>query len=221
MLDADIALRDGDPGRARLALARASEGRGFDRADLAVAHARVLLAESDNRGALAAAGRCLDGTASQITLHDQISALITASVACRRLGQAERAVEQLTGALVLAEPHGSYRAFLDGGPAVRSALTVLIRPASQGAALTARILQRFDTCPARPGDPPGGAAVPLTSSELAVLRFLPSHMTNQEIAEALFLSINTVKTHLRSVYRKLSVTTRRQAISRASRLGLL
>jgi len=221
VLDADIALRDGDPGRARLALARASEGRGFDRADLAVAHARVLLAESDNRGALAAAGRCLDGTASQITLHDQISALITASVACRRLGQAERAVEQLTGALVLAEPHGSYRAFLDGGPAVRSALTVLIRPASQGAALTARILQRFDTCPARPGDPPGGAAVPLTSSELAVLRFLPSHMTNQEIAEALFLSINTVKTHLRSVYRKLSVTTRRQAISRASRLGLL
>jgi DNA-binding transcriptional ArsR family regulator len=46
-------------------------------------------------------------------------------------------------------------------------------------------------------------------------------MTNQEIAEALFLSINTVKTHLRSVYRKLGVTTRRQAISAAGRLGLL
>ena len=45
----------------------------------------------------------------------------------------------------------------------------------------------------------------LTDSELAVLRFLPSHLTNQEIAEALFLSINTVKTHLRSAYRKLGV----------------
>jgi LuxR family transcriptional regulator, maltose regulon positive regulatory protein len=54
-----------------------------------------------------------------------------------------------------------------------------------------------------------------------VLRFLPSHMTNQEIAEALFLSINTVKTHLRSAYRKLGVANRRQAIARGRRLDLL
>lgn len=219
--EAEIALRDGDPSRARLALARPSEGPGFGRADLLLAHARVLLAEGDSRGALAAIGPCLDGTDSQLTLHDQISALVTAAIAHRRLSQPEQAAEQLDRALALADPHDAYRAFLDGGPAARSALTVLIRPASRGAALAARILQRFDICPARPGEPPATASVPLTSSELAVLRFLPSHMTNQEIAEALFLSINTVKTHLRSVYRKLGVTTRRQAISRGGRLGLL
>lgn len=219
MLDADIALGEGNVTGARLALARAAEDAERDRADLLLGSARVFLAEGDSKAALATAQTCLEGTATQVTLRDQVSALVTAAVAHRRLGQPDQAADQLGYALTLAEPHGLYRPFLDGGPAARSALTVLIRPANQGAAVAARILQRFDTRPARqPGTP---VPVPLTGSELAVLRFLPSHMTNQEIAESLFLSINTVKTHLRSVYRKLGVTTRRQAISIAGRLGLL
>ncbi len=219
MLDADIALGEGNVTGARLALARAAEDAERDRADLLLGSARVFLAEGDSKAALATAETCLAGTATQVTLRDQVSALVTAAVARRRLGQPDQAAGQLGYALTLAGPHGLYRPFLDGGSAARSALTVLIRPANQGAAVAARILQRFDTRPARQPDAP--APVPLTGSELAVLRFLPSHMTNQEIAESLFLSINTVKTHLRSVYRKLGVTTRRQAISTAGRLGLL
>jgi LuxR family maltose regulon positive regulatory protein len=72
--------------------------------------------------------------------------------------------------------------------------------------------------------PPAGLPkprVPLSPSELAVLRLLPSLLTNQEIADALFLSVNTVKTHLRSIYHKLSVTSRRQAIANGRRLRLL
>jgi len=218
-LDADIALGEGNVTGARLALARAAEDTERERADLLLGSARVSLAEGDSKAALATAETCLAGAASQVTLRDKVSALVTAAVARRRLGQADEAADQLGYALTLAEPHGLYRPFLDGGSAARSALTVLIRPANQGAAVAARILQRFDTRPARQPDAP--VPVPLTGSELAVLRFLPSHMTNQEIAESLFLSINTVKTHLRSVYRKLGVTTRRQAISTAGRLGLL
>ncbi len=218
-LDADIALGEGNVAGARLALSRADHEVASGRADLMLGAAKVLLAEGDSQAALKQAETCLTGGAAQITLRDQVSALVTAAVANRRLGQSEQAADQLGFALALAEPHGLYRPFLDGGSAARSALTVLIRPANQGAAVAARILQRFDTRSARPADAP--AVVPLTCSELAVLRFLPSHMTNQEIAESLFLSINTVKTHLRSVYRKLGVTTRRQAISSAGRLGLL
>ncbi len=251
-LDAEIALRDGDPGRARLVLARASTtahatahtaadtaagptadtrpGPGADtRADTAadrparpvllVCQARLLLAQDDNAGALRAAEACLAGQGGTVTLHEHVSALVTAAIARRRLGHAEQATENLACALALAEPLGMFRPFLDGGPAARSVLTVLIRPASQAAAFAARVLRRFDAANAAPAGQP--ASAPLTSSELAVLRLLPSHMTNQEIAEALFLSINTVKTHLRSVYRKLGVTTRRQAISRGGRLGLL
>jgi LuxR family maltose regulon positive regulatory protein len=222
-VEAEIAVRDGDFNRARLALAEAGQRASSTEpctagaAGLRLAEARLLLAQGDSEGALAAAEACLADAG--VTLHDQVNALVTAAIAARRLGHPEQAADRLTAALALAEPQRMYRPFLDGGGAARSALTVLIRPVSQGAAFAARILQRFDTAPAP--CQPAAAAVPLTGCELAVLRFLPSHMTNQEIAEALFLSINTVKTHLRSVYRKLSVTTRREAIARGGKLGLL
>lgn len=234
-IEAEIAVREGDQAKARHVLGSAyTNGTGSaDGADpghagqsgtaaITLAKARLLLAQGDSHAALRGLLPCLrpvSGNPGQPTLTDQVCALVTAAVAARRLGQADQATDQLTCALGLAEPHGLYRPFLDGGAAVRSALTVLIRPLSEGAAFAARILQRFESANSAPGAQP--ASVPLTSSELAVLRFLPSHMTNQEIADALFLSINTVKTHLRSVYRKLGVATRRQAITRGDRLGLL
>ncbi len=62
---------------------------------------------------------------------------------------------------------------------------------------------------------------PLSDRELAVLRYLPTMMSNQDIGGELFISINTVKTHLRQIYRKLDVHTRRGAVDRARELHLL
>ena len=61
----------------------------------------------------------------------------------------------------------------------------------------------------------------LSSRELAVLRLLPTGLSQREIGEQLFVSMNTVKTHLRHVYRKLDAPTREAAVSRARELGLL
>jgi LuxR family transcriptional regulator, maltose regulon positive regulatory protein len=61
----------------------------------------------------------------------------------------------------------------------------------------------------------------LTGREAAVLRFLPTMMSNHEIASELFVSVNTVKTHLRSVYRKLDANDRREAVQRAREMQLL
>ncbi|MBS44123.1 MAG: hypothetical protein CMH83_13355 [Nocardioides sp.] len=68
---------------------------------------------------------------------------------------------------------------------------------------------------------PVGPSVPLTDRESDVLRELPTMRTVEEIAESLVVSVNTVKTHLRSVYRKLGVASRRDAIAEARRAGLL
>ena len=54
-----------------------------------------------------------------------------------------------------------------------------------------------------------------------MLRFLPTMMSNQEIAGELFVSVNTVKTHLKAIYRKLAVDDRRGAVRRARELSLL
>jgi LuxR family maltose regulon positive regulatory protein len=62
---------------------------------------------------------------------------------------------------------------------------------------------------------------PLTNRERSVLQLLPSMMSNAEIADELFVSVNTVKVHLKALYRKLGVGSRRQAVARARALGLL
>jgi LuxR family maltose regulon positive regulatory protein len=65
------------------------------------------------------------------------------------------------------------------------------------------------------------ASMPLTTAELRVLRCLPSHLSFQAIARELILSTNTVKTHAASVYRKLDVSSRADAVKRAQEQGLL
>jgi LuxR family maltose regulon positive regulatory protein len=64
-------------------------------------------------------------------------------------------------------------------------------------------------------------ADPLTDRELMVLRHLQGVQSNQEIASDLSVSVNTIKTHVRSIYGKLDVTRRREAIHKARELDLL
>jgi LuxR family transcriptional regulator, maltose regulon positive regulatory protein len=61
----------------------------------------------------------------------------------------------------------------------------------------------------------------LTTAELRVLRFLPSHLSFREIADRLYVSPNTVKTHARGIYRKLGVSSRGNAVDRAQVAGLV
>jgi LuxR family maltose regulon positive regulatory protein len=66
-----------------------------------------------------------------------------------------------------------------------------------------------------------GLAGPLTDRELAVLRLLPSELSNREIGRELYVSVNTVRTHVQAVYRKLEVASRAEAVTRARELSLL
>jgi LuxR family maltose regulon positive regulatory protein len=61
----------------------------------------------------------------------------------------------------------------------------------------------------------------LTESEVRVLRYLPTNLLAPDIAEELYVSLSTVKTHLRHIYDKLGVRRRAEAVERARHLGLL
>jgi len=219
VLDAEISLAAGELERAQATLAEVTDTGAGVRPEVIVCQAKLLIASENDKGALTLIGPVLADSSVACSVADRIGALLAAVVARRRLTQGHEAAELLSEALALAEPDDACGAFVAAGPAVRSALTVLISPSSRCAGFAGRILDRFDGRLPRPASAQPAAL--LTDSELAVLRFLPSHMTNQEIAESLFLSINTIKTHLSSVYRKLGVANRRQAIAQGRRLELL
>ncbi|MGH3246240.1 MAG: LuxR C-terminal-related transcriptional regulator [Trebonia sp.] len=230
-LDFDVALRAGDLGLAAvLGPSGAGQPGRRERPDLAAARARLLLAGGDPAAALRLAltvAREERGVADGSllpTLRDRVAALLTAVVAARRTGTDEEAAKLLEEALTSAEPHDMYRPFLDGGGGVHSAIALLIAPSSPAAGFAARVHERFVCQPSSraAGGPSAGRQTPaLTMSELAVLRLLRSYLSNQDIADTLFLSVNTVKTHLRSVYYKLGVSSRREAVERGVRLRIL
>jgi LuxR family maltose regulon positive regulatory protein len=64
-------------------------------------------------------------------------------------------------------------------------------------------------------------AAPLTERELAVLRLLPTQLSTREIGRELSVSVNTVRSQVQAIYRKLGVSSRSEAVTHARELGLL
>ncbi|MDH3683127.1 MAG: LuxR C-terminal-related transcriptional regulator [Acidimicrobiia bacterium] len=84
-----------------------------------------------------------------------------------------------------------------------------------------RIQPDTSSSPARVTVPASILVEQLSPRELDIVRYLPTRMTNKQIASELYVSLNTVKSHLRSIYRKLGVTTRDDAIDQCRELDLL
>jgi LuxR family transcriptional regulator, maltose regulon positive regulatory protein len=131
------------------------------------------------------------------------------------------AAASLERALDRAEPSGLRWALLGFG---RSLQPLLRRQLRNGTAHGALVREIADALERQDGhaSPHGELLIePLSPRERAVLRYLPTMMSNQEIAAELFVSVNTVKTHLKAIYRKLDVQDRREAVRRARAMKLL
>jgi LuxR family transcriptional regulator, maltose regulon positive regulatory protein len=193
---------------------------GSPQAGEAVVLARLQLADGDPAGAAATVSSCLDGTPSGDFLMVPAEAWLLDALAGDALADRDRAAASLQRALTLAEQGGFRRSFLDAGAPARS--------------LLARYRQRLPACwsyidellqasteSARVAVPPPTLIERLTERERVVLRYLPSLMTYEEIALDLYVSPNTVKSHVHGIFRKLGVAGRRQAVRSARELRLL
>jgi LuxR family transcriptional regulator, maltose regulon positive regulatory protein len=180
----------------RIVLARAMLGVGQpDRADDLVAPLR----DRDNGAA--------------------VDAWLVTALAADHRREDHKANDALTKAIELAEPERRLRPFaaLDPDRLARM-LERMIRLAPAPSAFERELLAELG----RQGFQPNrGLSEPLTDRELTVLEHLPTMLTNGEIAAQMYVSINTVKAHLKSLYRKLDVSSRRQAVHRARELNLL
>ncbi len=180
-----------------------------------VAQARALLAKHRDEQALRVLEPALARSQRFEHLRTQVEAAILAAVAADRLEDHDRALSLLRRALDLAAPV-DLRAPFQADVGLLGAM--IDRYSWQLAGTSAYAAELLDDL--HPDEFPVFVE-PLTARERAVLEYLPTMMTNTEIARQLLVSVNTVKTHLKAVYRKLGVARRREAVLRARQLEIL
>jgi LuxR family maltose regulon positive regulatory protein len=172
------------------------------------------------QGEYDAAKRIIESTVAWAETRHRVNVVIHTlamlAIVQYEAGDAAQALSTLERALQLAKPGGYIRVFVDHG----SSMAALLRQAAaRGLApdYVGTLLEAFRILPASIVT----LAEPLSDRELETLRLIAAGLSNQEIADTLVVSVNTVKTHVRRMYGKLGVNNRLQAVERAKELRIL
>ena len=175
--------------------------RSTTRSGVGSATARVHLASGDRPAAMAA----LDTAVPRCVRHEVVLALLKA----RAVADRDEAMKCASAAVELASGDGLLQTVASEGAEVIE----LVEQAAWRAPAEWLDRLRRSTAEARARAAPAGPGLiePLTERERDVLRFLPSRLTVREIADELYVSVNTLKFHLRVIYRKLGVNSRAEA----------
>ena len=206
-------------GEARAALAALDDQRAAA-GEIGNARAVICLAEGDPAGAFGAVQDVLDGTAPVIGYVTVVEAQLLAGLAYRELGDQRAANQAAERALALAEADRLVLPFAMTGSG--ELLEALPRHQTAHAALLTDILDLMHGSSLTPEDRhPSPLAEELSPGELRVLRYLPTNLSRPQIATELSVSVNTVSTHIRSIYAKLGADDRSAAVHRARELRLL
>jgi LuxR family maltose regulon positive regulatory protein len=189
--------------------------------------ARILIAQSRLEEATRVLARLIEASEAGGRTAASIEVMILQALTYQAKGEMDRAITSLGEALTLAEPEGFVLIFVDEGPPMARLIRLALHNGEFPQDYVRRLLESFSSAEsAKAGLPsaqadPYGLIEPLSERELEVLSLIAEGLTNREIAERLFLSLNTVKVHTRNIYGKLGVNSRTQAAARARALEIL
>ena len=215
----NVQVRLGDTNAARSTMAGISdEDREWGEGRVALAS--VHLADGEAEAALGVLAPVVARSAPVIRDFTVIHAFLVDAVAHDLLGDTQAAESDIESALELAEPEAVILPFVMAAP--RDLLERHPRHRTAHAALLQDVLDVLagSSLAAHAGEP-SPLREELSQSEQRVLRYLPSNLSAPEIGHELYLSLNTIKTHMRGIYAKLGVHRRTEAVERARELGLL
>ncbi len=208
-----------------------------------MALARLMIARGQTVDALELLAPLLETAESGGEVDAMIRILVLQSIALNLQDENEQSVGTLSRALVLAEPEGYVRTFISEGKTLKELLLVVRTarldeetdiPATVSLHYLDRLLEAFGIKPgageeSAKEEPAGETAArlaadlptPLSDREVEVLKLIADGKSNATIADTLYISVSTVKTHINNLYSKLDVESRTQALARARELNLL
>ncbi|HMN58786.1 MAG TPA: LuxR C-terminal-related transcriptional regulator [Anaerolinea sp.] len=185
------------------------------------ARARIFLARNDTQAALATLTSLEQLSAAAGYTGRRVAALALTAAVQWGAGATTGALDTLARSLELAQVEGHRSAFLDAGEPMRELIRVYLRRPDAGhkdfAKSIADLLEGDD----RPAPSQAGLVEALTPRELEVLERIAAGDSNQAIAARLVITLSAVKKHAGSIYGKLGVNSRTQAVRRAREFGLL
>jgi LuxR family maltose regulon positive regulatory protein len=189
--------------------------------------ARLLIAQGEAEKALSLLKDWQVDARANGRVRSQMETLILVTLAHAALEDFPQAKQTLVQALVLAQPEGYRRIFLDEGEPLMAILQDILPEiqdeslASYARALLYTKVQEIGRENVMLSSGSGIAIEPLSEQEQRILSLIGAGFTNPEIAEELVISLNTVKTHVKSIYRKLNMSSRKEARQAARQLNLV
>ena len=213
-------VRLGETARAEQALTEMGEAER-EAGEMRIARAVLQIAQDDPRGASASLTPVLEGAVAvpspQVWM---IEGFLVEALARDLVGERDASDHALERALDLAEPDGVVLPFL-----LHPAPTLLERHSRHKTTHASLVSEIIDLLAGKQRASqlaePQALFEPLSATETRVLRYLPTHLSLREVGSELYLSVNTIKAHIRSIYSKLDVHSRSEAIERARALQLL